>query len=51
MNGGDDFVRKTVFFRNKNYTDILQILQKKIIDKFLIKNVYNYHSSVRGKYS
>ncbi len=56
--GGDDFVGRRVFFRIKDYTDALQILRRKIIGKFLIKNVCNRRilyilkdSSVRGKYS
>ena len=55
--GGDDFVRRRVFFRIKDYTDVLQILRRKIVDKFPTKDVYNYrilyilkNSSVRGKY-
>ena len=54
---GDDFVRKRVFFRIKNYADVLQILRRKIADRFLAKDVCNYRilyiledSSVRGKY-
>ena len=57
--GGDNFVRKRVFFYIKSYTDILQILRKKIIDNFLVKNVCNCciffyifeDSSVRRKYN
>jgi len=57
-NGGDDFVRRRIFFRIKDYTDALQILRRKIIGKFLVKNICDYRflyilkdSSVRGKYS
>ncbi len=57
-NGGNDFVKRRVFFRIKNYTDALQILRRKIVGKFSAKNVYNCcifyifkDSSVRGKYS
>ena len=56
--GGDDFVGRRVFFRIKDYTDALQILRRKIVDKFLVKNVCDRRifyifedSSVRGKYS
>ena len=56
--GGNDFVKKRIFFRIKDYTDILQILQRKIIDKFSAKNICNYcifyifvNSSVRRKYN
>ncbi len=55
--GGDDFVRRRVFFRIKDYTDALQILRKKIAGKFPTKNVCDCRilyifedSSVRGKY-
>ena len=54
----NDFVKKKVFFRIEDYTDALQILRRKIIGKFLIKNVCNRRilyilkdSSVRGKYN
>ncbi len=54
----NDFVKKKVFFRIEDYTDALQILRRKIINKFLAKNIYNYRilyilkdSSVRGKYN
>ena len=57
-NGGDDFVKRRVFFRIKDYIDALQILRRKIAGKFLIKNIYNCRilyifedSSVRGKYN
>ncbi len=55
--GGDDFVRRRVFFRIKDYADILQILRRKIVGKFLVKDVCDCRilyiledSSVRGKY-
>jgi len=55
--GGDDFVRRRVFFRIEDYADILQILRRKIAGKFLVKNVCDCRilyiledSSVRGKY-
>jgi len=58
VDGGDDFVRRRVFFRIEDYTDVLQILRRKIVGKFLVKNVCDYRilyiledSSVRGKYS
>ncbi len=57
-NRGDDFVRRRVFFRIKDYTDALQILRRKIAGKFPVKDIYDYRilyiledSSVRGKYS
>jgi len=57
-NGGDDFVRRRVFFRIKDYTNALQILRRKIVGKFSTKDVCDYRifyifedSSVRGKYS
>src|SRR6266498_4747542 len=55
--GGDDFVRRRVFFHIKDYIDVLQILRRKITGKFLIKDVCDCRilyilkdSSVRGKY-
>ncbi len=57
-NGGDDFIKKRVFFRIEDYINILQILRRKIVGKFPVEDVYNYRilyiledSSVRGKYS
>ncbi len=56
--GGDDFVRKKIFFRIKDCADALQILRRKIAGKFPVKNICNYRilhilvdSSVRRKYS
>ncbi len=55
--GGDDFVRKRIFFRIKDCADVLQILRRKITNKFLTKDVCDCRilyilkdSSVRGKY-
>ena len=57
-NGGDDFIKKRVFFRIKDYADALQILRRKIVGKFPAKDVCDCRilhiledSSVRGKYS
>ncbi len=56
--GGDDFVRRRVFFRIEDYADALQILRRKIAGKFLTKDVCDcrilhilVNSSVRRKYS
>ena len=56
--GGDDFVKRRVFFRIEDYIDALQILRRKIVGKFSAKDVCDCRilhifedSSVRGKYS
>ncbi len=38
VDGGDDFVRRRVFFRIKDYTDALQVLWRKIAVKFPAKD-------------
>ncbi len=36
--GGNDFVRRRVFFRIEDYIDVLQMLRRKIVGKFLAKD-------------